>query len=90
MTPGKWVKVHDGDVHTYFLSEQGICIGENKSYKDDINFSDRVIVIKPTGEVFYQYNSGGAPVQIKVSDEIFKTIVRNALSLAEQLLIHNA
>ena len=86
MTPGKWVKVQDGDVHTYFHDEQGVCIGENKSYKDDVKYSDRAICIRPDGQAFYQYIKEGVPIQIKIADAAFKIIVRNALNLAEELL----
>ncbi len=82
---GKWIKNAAGDYHIYHMQDKGIVIGQNVSYQDNIQHTDRAICIKPDGNVVYQYTVDGQPVIIPISESALKVCLSNMLDLIMNL-----
>lgn len=74
-TRGVWLQDKDGDVHIYSAkSADGIVIGQNKSYTDEIGFSDLAVIFK-NNEVTLQYADAGEPKFIVVDPNLAKVLL---------------
>ena len=82
---GKWIKSALGDFHIYYHPQQGIILGQNVSYTDNVRHSDRAVCFNKSGDVTYQYTVEGNPVHLTITDESAKILIANFLDLVQHV-----